>query len=91
MNDFTKEELLVISHDIGILNDEAKISYEHADINLIICLRKKIQRLIDNYQEPLPTCAEDKHDWEFVDHGSAGYYKCLVCQRSYNEQTRLAE
>ena len=49
--------------------------------------------LVDDWIKPesLPTCDEDKHDWEFVDHGSAGYYKCLKCQRSYNEQTRKSE
>lgn len=51
MIDFTKEELLVIVHDLGIVNDEAKISYEHISSDFIVRLRHKIQSLIDNYCE----------------------------------------
>ena len=86
MNNFTKEELVNIVKCIYYTYTHEQVSPE-----IHLFLREKIQSMIDNYREPLPTCAEDKHDWEFVDHGSAGYYKCLVCQRSYNEQTRLAE
>lgn len=85
MNDFTKEELQILKGTLhrSILSE----CRPREELNL----KCKIQSMIDNYREPLPTCAEDKHDWEFVDHGSAGYYKCLICQRSYNEQTRAAE
>lgn len=49
MNEFTREELLVIWHDVGILNDEARTSYEHASSEFIINLRNKLQSMIDNY------------------------------------------
>ena len=53
----------------------------------------KLQESIHPLQctEQLPTCTEERHDWEFTDHGSAGFYTCLVCKRIYNEQARTAE
>jgi hypothetical protein len=86
MNDFTKEELNRL-----LLRSYSWVSYPENQNKDELDLINKIKSMIHNYPEPLPTCYEDKHDWEFVDHGSAGYYKCLVCQRSYNEQTRKSE
>jgi hypothetical protein len=56
MNDFMKEELLVIAHDLGIVNDEAKTSYDHASSDFILRLRNKIQSMIDDYCEHTWNC-----------------------------------
>lgn len=49
MNDFTKDELLLIMHDLGFLDDETKTCYKHASSEFILNLQNKIRYMVNNY------------------------------------------